>query len=187
MSFLSIFFILVLSLGYFELLLLVEVSSEFGFLTTLLLCFFTAIVGGGLVKSEGLSVLADLQRKISRGEDPSKTVVGAVVLFTSGVLLLVPGFITDIFGFLCLFRPFRESVGGYLFSKVKGKIFNVRGNQRGAGGSSFYYYSNIKVDRDEFKKFNETNNPGARDNPDANIQDTSEDNVIDVKFEDKSN
>ena len=134
MGFVGRFFVIVLVLSYVEIILLVDVAAKFGFLTTLVICFLTAVIGGNLVRKEGFSVLSDLQRKIALGEDPSGTIVGGVLLFICGVLLLVPGFVTDVFGFLCLVKKFREGVGRYFFGKIKPHIhFTASGTGRGAG------------------------------------------------------
>jgi len=184
MSFIALFFIAILSLSYFELILLVEVSSQFGFLATLVFCFVTAIVGGGLVRSEGMSVLSDLQGKVAKGEDPSGTVVGAVLLFISGILLLVPGFITDAFGFLCLIKPFRESIGKAIFEKIKAKI-SLNRHMPGQGRSSnIHFYSNINVKPNEVFDFKSQKIRTHKKEQSISSEDIGEDKVIDVQFTD---
>jgi UPF0716 protein FxsA len=184
MSFIALFFIAILSLSYFELIMLVEVSSQFGFLATLLFCFVTAIVGGGLVRSEGMSVLSELQGKLAKGEDPSGTVVGAVLLFISGILLLVPGFITDTFGFLCLIKPFRESVGKAIFEKIKSRISLSR-NRPGQGSSSkFHFYTNINVNPNEGFDFKSQKIRKNKQEQSISSNEIDEDKVIDVQFTD---
>ncbi|MDB2447244.1 FxsA family protein [bacterium] len=194
MKFVGLFFITVLALSYAELVLLVRVASEFGFLTTLMLCFFTAVVGGNLVRTEGLSVVSDLQSKMSKGQDPSSTILGGVLLFMSGVLLLVPGFITDVFGFLCLLRPFREKVGKAIFNQVKGSFkVNVGGNFGGnfGGGFSGGGFSTYSHTSQSYDKVNELNgSQSSKTSPKGRAPEKSshsnKGDVIDVDYEEVS-
>jgi UPF0716 protein FxsA len=91
-----------------ELYVLIEVGSGIGALPTILLSIFTAVLGGWLVRYQGLSVLFRVQRMLDAGETPALEVLEGAVLLVTGLLLLLPGFITDAFGFLMLIPPVRR-------------------------------------------------------------------------------
>lgn len=163
MGFIGTFFIMIIALSYAELMLLLKASSNIGFLGTFGLCIFTAVVGGGLIRSEGIRVLFDLQKKLSQGKDPASTILGGVLLFVSGVLLLVPGFITDVFGFLMLIKPLREGIGKSLFRKISS---NFKFSNINSGGSydaeirySTYTFNEQKNFETNTKTNDEVNEP----------------------------
>ena len=91
-----------------ELYVLIEVGSGIGALSTILLSIFTAVLGGWLVRYQGLSMLFRVQRMLDAGETPALEVLEGAVLLVTGLLLLLPGFITDAFGFLMLVPPVRR-------------------------------------------------------------------------------
>lgn len=91
-----------------ELYVLIAVGSEIGALSTVLLSIFTAVLGAGLVRMQGLSVLLRVQKTLTRGEAPALEMLEGALLMISGVMLLFPGFITDAIGFLILIPPLRR-------------------------------------------------------------------------------
>ena len=84
------------------------VGDEIGIFQTLLLCVLTAIIGGILVKQQGLATLFNANKNLQGGKLPIQQIFDGFCLIISGALLLTPGFITDIVGFSLLFPPFRR-------------------------------------------------------------------------------
>ncbi len=105
-----IFLLLLVGAPLLELYVLIEVGSEIGALTTILLSIFTAILGAALVRLQGVSVLLRVQETLARGEAPALEMLEGAVLMMAGVMLLFPGFITDAMGFLMLVPPLRRSL-----------------------------------------------------------------------------
>jgi len=103
MPFLLIFILLPFS----EIFVLIRAGGEFGFWPTFLTCVLTGVIGGFLVKKQGVQTLFMAQRDISAGELPLDHLFTGIFIIISGALLVTPGFITDIIGFLLLFSPFR--------------------------------------------------------------------------------
>lgn len=97
---LLVFIFIVLPIA--ELVVLIEVGSEIGAFPTIGLLFLTAVVGVALLKRQGLATLTRVNQRLNSGELPAKEVIEGMVLALGGVLLLVPGFITDAVGLLCL-------------------------------------------------------------------------------------
>ncbi|BAO42967.1 FxsA family protein [Thiolapillus brandeum] len=103
-----IFLLLLVGAPLLELYVLIEVGSEIGALPTILLSIFTAILGAALVRLQGVSVLLRVQETLARGEAPALEMLEGAVLMMAGVMLLFPGFITDVMGFLMLIPPLRR-------------------------------------------------------------------------------
>jgi UPF0716 protein FxsA len=82
-----------------ELYLLFAIGGEIGGMNTILVIIVTGILGAGLAKSQGLKILQDIQSKASQGELPEDQIIQGLMVFAGGLLLLTPGFMTDIFGF----------------------------------------------------------------------------------------
>jgi len=103
--FLLLFFI---ALPLIELYVLIQVGSEIGALSTILLSILTAILGTALVRHQGLSLLMRVHRQLDRGETPALEVLDGALLLVAGLFLLLPGFLTDAVGFLLLLPPLRQ-------------------------------------------------------------------------------
>ena len=100
-----------------EMIVLIEVGSVIGSVSTVALVFLTAIAGVLLLKRQGLQTLITVNRKLASGELPATEILSAVFLAMAGVLLLTPGFVTDTLGFLMLVSPFRHWLADYLIRK----------------------------------------------------------------------
>jgi UPF0716 protein FxsA len=99
--------------------LFIQVGDAIGLWPTLLIVLLTAIVGTALVRSQGTQVVHALQGSFQAMKDPTEPLAhGAMILF-AGALLLTPGFLTDAFGFLLLFPPFRNLITKMIRSKLK--------------------------------------------------------------------
>ena len=101
-----------------EIYLFIKIGSEIGALTTILLIFITAIVGVYYAKYEGLNTLRSGFIQLSKNQTPAYEVVSGAAIAIAAVLLIIPGFATDIFGFLLIFPLSRK----FIFSKFKSKI-----------------------------------------------------------------
>lgn len=85
-----------------EIYVLIEVGGIIGALPTVLACVGTAVLGGGLLRYQGFQTLRRAQRNMDRGQIPAMEMFEGVALAMGGALLLTPGFVTDVAGFLCL-------------------------------------------------------------------------------------
>jgi len=112
-----IFLIVFVGMPLFELYFLIEVGSEIGAIPTIFLTVFTAVLGGLLVRMQGFSTALRVRRNMEKGELPAIEMLEGIVLLFSGLLLLLPGFFTDLFGFLCLIPPLRRAVLLWILSR----------------------------------------------------------------------
>jgi UPF0716 protein FxsA len=119
--------LLAVLLPILELYVIVVVATQIGVLNTIALLILVSIVGGWLVKREGLSVLRRLQRTVDAGEVPHREVVDGFLLLIAGLLLMVPGFVTDIPGLLLLLPPVRAALRATMLRSFKKRTsFAVR-------------------------------------------------------------
>tara|TARA_Y100001936_G_C15494612_1_gene370158 strand:+ start:32 stop:460 length:429 start_codon:yes stop_codon:yes gene_type:complete len=112
----SIFFIIIL-VPAIEIYLLIKIGSQIGAITTILLIFSTAIVGIYYAKYEGLNTLKSGFLQLSRNESPTYEVISGAAIAFAALLLIIPGFMTDIVGFLLIFPVSRKLI----FSKISKK------------------------------------------------------------------
>lgn len=118
--------VLLLVLPFIDLYLLIEVSGLMGFWTVIALVLLTGMIGAELIRREGRHVLMKLQRSVTSGEVSRNVAEGAIIVLC-GLLLLTPGFLTDIIGFLLIFRPLRERLVAKLVSGTGSSMnFGVR-------------------------------------------------------------
>jgi len=93
-----------------EIYFLIKVGEVIGAAPTVFFVVFTAFVGAWLLRLQGFSTLEKVRRTFDRGGIPAFEMLEGIVLLLSGALLLTPGFVTDIFGFLCLIPVLRRFV-----------------------------------------------------------------------------
>ena len=107
-----------------EIALFIQIGGFLGLFPTLAIVVLTAIAGTYLVRTQGLSILSQLQSRFREMNDPSEPLVhGAMILF-SGALLLTPGFFTDFIGFLLLIPNVRAAI----FQKGRERINMQKAN-----------------------------------------------------------
>ncbi|MEJ2612440.1 MAG: FxsA family protein [Candidatus Thiodiazotropha sp.] len=97
-----IFLLLFVGTPLVELYFLIKVGSQVGAFFTLFLTIFTALLGGWMVRVQGFATFSRVRGAMDRGEIPAFDMMEGAVLLVCGFLLLLPGFITDIVGFIFL-------------------------------------------------------------------------------------
>ena len=100
-----------------EIYLLIKIGSQIGAMTTILLIFTTAIVGIYYAKYEGLNTLKSGFAQITKNETPTYEVISGAAIAFAALLLIIPGFLTDVIGFLLIFPISRKLIFGKLSSK----------------------------------------------------------------------
>ena len=91
-----------------EIYLFIKIGSQIGAITTILLIFITAIVGVYYAKYEGLNTLKAGFLQLSKNEAPAYEIISGAAIAFAALLLIIPGFATDIFGFLIIFPLSRK-------------------------------------------------------------------------------
>lgn len=118
---LGILLLLMIAVPFTDLYILVQLAEILGFWQTLGIVLATGVIGAAIVRREGRHVLKKLQRSVTAGE-VSRNVAEGALLVISGLLLITPGIITDVIGFLLAFRPLRERLVARWVSKNTGNI-----------------------------------------------------------------
>ena len=90
-----------------EIVVIIQVGGLLGAWPTVGLLFLISVLGGFLLKREGLSAWGRIQADLANGLMPGKAVADGVLILFGGALMLTPGFLTDITGLLLLFPPSR--------------------------------------------------------------------------------
>jgi UPF0716 protein FxsA len=104
-----------------EIFLLIKIGSQIGAVTTILLIFITAIVGVYYAKYEGLNTLKSGFKQISKNKSPTYDMLSGAAIAFAALLLIIPGFATDIIGFLIIFPLSRKFLLEKIFIKFKNK------------------------------------------------------------------
>lgn len=131
-----IILLLFIAVPIIEIGLFIQVGGFIGLWPTIGLVLVTAFVGASLVRSQGLQTLMSVQQRVKQGEIPAQQILEGVLLAVAGVLLLTPGFMTDILGMTVLLPAPRRKLAAYLLTKVvikTGSQFQGGYHQDGAG------------------------------------------------------
>lgn len=108
------FLFLFLLFPLIELALLIQVGSAIGVLPTLLLVIGSAVLGSVLLRVAGLATAWRARERLARGELPEQEMLEGLLIAVGGGLLLLPGFISDVFGLLCLLPVTRRALVDWL-------------------------------------------------------------------------
>jgi UPF0716 protein FxsA len=136
-----------------ELALLIWLGGQIGFFPTVALIAGTALLGSYLAHREGLSAYARFRDRLATGGLPGDELTDGIIILLAGALLLTPGVLTDVVGFLGLLPPTRAVIKRIVLQRVR------HGMERGS----------IRV--------------ATWSTPPAPPTATSEDDVLDVEYE----
>ena len=119
-------FITIILVPIIEIYLLIKIGSEIGAITTILLIFTTAVVGVYYAKYEGLNTLRAGFAQLRQNETPTYEMLSGAAIAFAALLLIIPGFATDVLGFFLIFPLSRKLIFKNLLKKnyVKKKSNN---------------------------------------------------------------
>ena len=110
--------LLIILIPAIEIYLFIKIGSQIGAITTILLIFSTAIIGIYYATYEGLNTLKSGFKQLSKNEAPTYEMISGAAIAVAAVLLIIPGFATDILGFVFIFPLSRK----FIFNKLKIKF-----------------------------------------------------------------
>ena len=116
--------LLVILIPAIEIYLFINIGSQIGALTTILLIFTTAVVGVYYAKYEGLNTLRSGFIQISKKVPPTYEMISGAAIAIAALLLIIPGFATDTLGFLIIFPLTRKIIFDKFAKKLKSKKTN---------------------------------------------------------------
>ena len=102
-----------------EIYLFIQIGSQIGALTTIFLIFFTAVIGIYYAKYEGLNTLKSGFIQLSKNISPTYEMISGAAIAFGALLLIIPGFATDLFGFLLIFPLTRKLILNKFSRKIK--------------------------------------------------------------------
>ena len=100
--------ILVISIPIIEIYLFIKIGSEIGAFNTISLILITAIIGVLYARYEGFNTLRSGVSQLVRNELPIYEIISGAAIAFASLLLILPGFATDLFGILIIFPPTRK-------------------------------------------------------------------------------
>lgn len=126
----QLLFVLFIIIPIIEITVIIQVGALLGLWPTVAIVILSAWLGAKYVRQQGLATLQSVQTKMAQGEMPSGEIVTGLMLLVAGVLLVTPGFVTDIFGLLLLIPSVRSAIGAQVQKHIKVNQF--------AAGASFH-------------------------------------------------
>ena len=120
----------IISIPLIEIYLMIKVGGFIGAFNTIFLIFFTAVTGIYFVRLAGLSTLRSGFNQLVKNEIPIYEIISGAALAFAALLLIIPGFLTDIVGFLLIIPPSRRIIIKLISSKfnIKKRNENVNKN-----------------------------------------------------------
>ena len=111
--------LLIIFIPIIEIYLFIKIGAQIGAIYTILLIFITAVVGVYYAKYEGLNTLKSGFLQIRKNISPTYEMISGAAIAFAALLLIIPGFATDLFGFLIIFPFTRNLFLKRFFSKFK--------------------------------------------------------------------
>ena len=121
-------FIYVICVAIIEIYLFIEIGSEVGAITTILLIFSTAVIGVYYAKYEGLKTLKSGFTQLSKNEPLGYEILSGAGIAFAALLLIIPGFLTDMIGFLLIFPISRKLIFVKISKKFNEKTVKEKNN-----------------------------------------------------------
>lgn len=146
-----IIFLLMIGIPIAEIAVFIEVGGRIGLWPTIGTIVLTAMIGTFLLRQQGLATLRSVQASLEQNRLPLVEVFDGLCLLVAGALLLTPGFVTDGFGLLLFFPPFRTLLRYFLarYWTASGRIdIRTDGNGPPGGGDRTIEGEFCEVDPD---------------------------------------
>ncbi|GGE76927.1 FxsA family protein [Priestia taiwanensis] len=105
-----------------EFMVFILVGQYIGVLPIIFISVCTSIIGILLLKKQGIKIMNDIKLQLSRGQVPTDAVLDGICVIIGGILLLIPGYVTDVIGLVCLLPltrgKVRDTIKGYIQHRV---------------------------------------------------------------------
>ena len=111
--------LLIILVPIIEIYLFIKIGAQIGAISTILLILSTAIIGIYYAKYEGLNTLKSGFAQLSRNVSPTYEMISGAAIAFAALLLIIPGFATDIMGFFIIFPVTRKFIFSKFFKKLK--------------------------------------------------------------------
>lgn len=141
-----------IALPIIEIALFIKVGQTIGLLPTLALVIGAAILGGLLLRQQGMAVLGQLRNNVNAGRLPGRTIFDTMLIGLAALLLVLPGFLSDAVALLLLLPPVR----GWIYAGLARRVTVVetsttyRSGPRG-GDPRLHGEGTIDLDEDDYR------------------------------------
>ncbi|HEY9571065.1 hypothetical protein CH76_02350 [Lysinibacillus sp. BF-4] len=118
-------FLAIVAYGVVEISLYLAIGKAIGILPTLLIILVTSIIGGIAIRTTGIRTIANIQADLAKGIMPGVALIEGLMSLIGGVLLVLPGVVTDVLGLILLIpltrKMFRPLIMSWLRRKTKNR------------------------------------------------------------------
>ncbi len=159
-----------------ELVLLLWIGSHVGVLPTLALILTTGVLGAALARHQGLATWQRFREALGQGRLPDGELVEGLLILVAAAVLLTPGILTDLTGFLLLVPPIRRLAAARIGRAARRRIV-VMSPGRAATGSGPRFARDVRTERPRRTK------PGGPSDSGTDPADRAAGDVIDAEFE----
>jgi len=170
----QVLFVLFIVIPIIEITVLLQVGEWLGLWPTMAIVIASAWLGAKYVRQQGIATMQSVQTKMVQGEMPSAEIVTGLMLLVAGVLLVTPGFVTDIFGLSLLIPNVRQAIAAMVQ-----KHMLVR---QGAAGASFHHNNPFQEDP---RNVNQSSTPSSFSSQDRKPVSHHEGETLEGDFERK--
>ncbi|MBD7943567.1 MULTISPECIES: FxsA family protein [Psychrobacillus] len=105
-----------------ELYILLLAGKSIGAFNTLLLIIATGVIGGFVAKRQGMKAFREVSDSVKNYQAPGESAINGISIFLGAILVVLPGFISDILGFLLLFSPTRKLFKPLFYRWIRKKM-----------------------------------------------------------------
>ncbi|GAA5104765.1 FxsA family protein [Bartonella jaculi] len=154
------FIIIVLGAFLVEIAGFIFVGKEIGILATLSLIILTTLAGSILLRIQGINLLKNIQSELIQGRTLENNIINDALIILGAILLILPGFVSDILGILLLIKPIR-SAARHCFSSLSNKMNTHNTNAKNESETI------IDLKAEDYQVYNTTESPWRKndDNP----------------------
>ncbi len=158
--------LIILALPLVEITAFIAIGSQIGVLATLGLIFASAFLGIILVRVQGFNTIQRIRTELDRGGSPGRDLVHGMMIVVAGILLIIPGFVTDAIGLLLFLPPVRDL--GWRFLRDRIRVTTV---QTGAAWQQRRRARDgvVDLDADDYRDLSEDGEPQTRSPSDPRL------------------
>lgn len=139
-----------IALPIIEIAIFIKVGQTIGLFPTLALVIGGALLGGLLLRQQGLSVLGQLRNNYSTGRMPGRTIADAMMIGVAALFLVLPGFLSDVVALALLLPPVRSWIYAALASRVT-VVDTTTGYRRTGPSDGRLGDGTIDLDEDDYR------------------------------------
>jgi UPF0716 protein FxsA len=117
-----------------ELIVLIQIGRHLGALETIALVIAAGLLGAFVAMRAGVRAIGQVQADIDAGRVPADSLLDGLIVLAIGLMLITPGFVTDVIGLILLLAPVRTLIRNYVKSRLRGRMVLMQGGQSASAG-----------------------------------------------------